>query len=207
MNDMFEVEYDRPGVAGVDEVGRGPLAGEVVAAAVILDPRCTVDGLRDSKKLTAKRREQLAIVIRERAIAWFIASATVAEIDQLNILQASLLAMRRAVEGLAVQPEYVLVDGNHLPRWEYPSEPVVKGDNRVAAIAAASILAKVHRDNSLVELARRYPGYGFDSHKGYPTAQHLRALETLGVTPAHRRSYAPVKKVLAGKTLCNLPNK
>ena len=207
MNDMFEMQYDRPGVAGVDEVGRGPLAGEVVAAAVILDPRCTVEGLRDSKKLTAKRREQLALLIRERAIAWFIASATVAEIDQLNILQASLLAMRRAVEGLAVQPEYVLVDGNHLPLWEYPSEPVVKGDNRVAAIAAASILAKVHRDNSLVELARRYPGYGFDSHKGYPTAQHLRALETLGVTPAHRRSYAPVKKVLAGKTLCNVHNK
>ncbi len=201
MNDMFDMQYDRPGVAGVDEVGRGPLAGEVVAAAVILNPRCTVEGLRDSKKLTAKRREQLALSIRERAIAWFIASATVAEIDQLNILQASLLAMRRAVEGLAVQPEYVLVDGNHLPLWEYPSEPVVKGDNRVAAIAAASILAKVHRDNSLVELARRYPGYGFDSHKGYPTAQHLRALETLGVTPAHRRSYAPVKKALAGKTL------
>jgi len=207
VSDIFEMQYDRPDIAGVDEVGRGPLAGEVVAAAVILDPKRTVDGLRDSKKLTAKRREQLALVIRERAIAWSIASATVAEIDQLNILQASLLAMRRAVESLAVQPEYVLVDGNHLPQWGYPSEPVVKGDNRVAAIAAASILAKVHRDNSLVELARRYPGYGFDSHKGYPTAEHLRALETLGVTPVHRRSYAPVKKVLAGKTLCNVHNK
>ncbi|MCP4843257.1 MAG: ribonuclease HII [Halieaceae bacterium] len=196
------MQCDHPGVAGVDEVGRGPLAGEVVAAAVILDPKRTVEGLRDSKKLTAKRREQLALVIRERATAWFIASASVAEIDQLNILQASLLAMRRAVEGLAVQPEYVLVDGNHLPQWEYASQPVVKGDNRVAAIAAASILAKVHRDNSLVALARRYPGYGFDSHKGYPTVQHLRALQTLGVTPAHRRSFAPVKKVLADKTLC-----
>ena len=202
VDDRFEMQCDHPGVAGVDEVGRGPLAGEVVAAAVILDPKRTVEGLRDSKKLTAKRREQLALVIRERATAWFIASASVAEIDQLNILQASLLAMCRAVEGLAVQPEYVLVDGNHLPQWEYPSQPVVKGDNRVAAIAAASILAKVHRDNSLVALARRYPGYGFDSHKGYPTVQHLRALQTLGVTPAHRRSFAPVKKVLADKTLC-----
>jgi ribonuclease HII len=185
-------------VAGVDEVGRGPLAGDVVAAAVILDPRRPIDGLRDSKKLSEPRREVLARVIREQAVAWSIARATVAEIDSLNILQASLLAMHRAVAALRPQPDYVLVDGNRLPRWPYPSEPVVKGDDRVPAIAAASILAKVQRDAELVALAETYPGYGFASHKGYPTAAHLQALKELGVTPAHRRSFAPVKNLLTG---------
>jgi ribonuclease HII len=198
MQDLFEVDYHGPNLAGVDEVGRGPLAGDVVAAAVILDPQRPVDGLRDSKKLSPRRRLELAGLIRERALAWSVARASVAEIDELNILQASLLAMHRAVQGLAPQPGYVLVDGNRLPRWDYPSESVVKGDDRVPAIAAASILAKVQRDSELIALEDEYPGYGFASHKGYPTAAHLQALQTLGVTPVHRRSFGPVKKILAG---------
>jgi ribonuclease HII len=197
LKDLFEVDYAGSDLAGVDEVGRGPLAGDVVAAAVILDPAFPITGLRDSKKLSAARREELAQVIRERALAWSVARASVAEIDELNILQASLLAMHRAVLGLQPQPGYVLVDGNRLPRWEYASEPVVKGDDRVPAIAAASILAKVQRDSELIALDEQYPGYGFASHKGYPTAAHLQALQDLGVTPQHRRSFAPVKKLLA----------
>lgn len=196
MSDFFAVDQDGRMVAGVDEVGRGPLAGEVVAAAVILDPLRPIEGLRDSKKLSASRREILAPLIRERAMAWAIASASVAEIDELNILQASLLAMHRAVAALDPQPGYVLVDGNRLPRWPYAAQAVVRGDARVEAIAAASILAKVHRDNALLALEAQYPGYGFAAHKGYPTAGHLRALQTLGVTPVHRRSFAPVKKLL-----------
>ncbi len=196
MRDLFQPDYEGPDLAGVDEVGRGPLAGDVVAAAVILDPARPIEGLRDSKKLSEKRRETLAVEIRERALAWCVARATVAEIDELNILQASLLAMHRAVKGLAVQPGFVLVDGNRLPRWEYRAQPVVKGDDRVPAIAAASILAKVQRDAELVALESRYPGYGFASHKGYPTAAHLSALRELGVTPAHRRSFAPVRELL-----------
>ena len=199
MDDLFRPDYDGPGVAGVDEVGRGPLAGDVVAAAVILDPARPVSGLRDSKKLSAARREQLAAQIREQALAWSVARATVAEIDELNILQASLLAMHRAVLALQPQPVYVLVDGNRLPRWDYASEPVVKGDDRVAAIAAASILAKVQRDAELLELDRQYPGYGFARHKGYPTPTHLAALRELGATAVHRRSFAPVKAILQGE--------
>lgn len=198
MKDLFRIDHHGPGLAGVDEVGRGPLAGDVVAAAVILDPARPIAGLRDSKRLSAARREQLALLIRERALAWSVARATVAEIDRINILQASLLAMRRAVEALDPQPDYVLVDGNRLPRWSYASEPVVKGDDRVLAIAAASILAKVQRDRELVELERRYPGYGFAAHKGYPTAAHLEALRSLGVTPVHRRSFGPVRALLQG---------
>ena len=197
MDDLFRPDYCGPGLAGVDEVGRGPLAGDVVAAAVILDPARPIAGLRDSKKLSARRREELAGLIMERALAWSVARATVAEIDQLNILQASLLAMHRAVRALEPQPVYVLVDGNRLPRWEYAAEPVVKGDDRVLAIAAASILAKVQRDRELVELERQYPGYGFAAHKGYPTAAHLEALQTLGVTPVHRRSFGPVRALLS----------
>jgi ribonuclease HII len=196
MDDLFQVSYKGIDIAGVDEVGRGPLAGDVVTAAVILDPSNPVEGLRDSKKLSESRREELAIIIREKAIAWSIARASVAEIDELNILQASLLAMKRAVEALTPQPGYVLVDGNRLPQWSYPSEPVVKGDDRVPAIAAASILAKVQRDNELVALEQKYPGYGFAAHKGYPTAAHLHALQLLGVTPVHRRSYAPVRRII-----------
>ena len=197
MKDLFEVAYAGPNLAGVDEVGRGPLAGDVVAAAVILDPEYPISGLRDSKKLTAARREELAQVIKEHALAWSVARASVAEIDEINILQASLLAMHRAVQGLQPQPGYVLVDGNRLPRWDYASEPVIRGDDRVPAIAAASILAKVQRDSELIALEQQYPGYGFASHKGYPTPAHLQALQELGVTPQHRRSFAPVKKILA----------
>jgi ribonuclease HII len=197
MDDLFTTDFDGPGLAGVDEVGRGPLAGDVVAAAVILDPGRPIDGLRDSKKLSESRRESLAELIRQGAVAWSIGRASVAEIDTMNILQASLLAMHRAVAGLQPQPDYVLVDGNRLPRWAYPSEPVVKGDDRVPAIAAASILAKVQRDAELVALDERYPGYGFAAHKGYPTAAHLQALKELGVSPVHRRSFAPVKKQLS----------
>lgn len=197
MDDLFAVEFDAPGTAGVDEVGRGPLAGDVVAAAVILDPGRPIAGLRDSKKLTPARREALADAIREHALCWSIARATVAEIDELNILQASLLAMRRAVEALSPQPEYVFVDGNRLPRWHYPAQAVVKGDDKVASIAAASILAKVQRDGELIALEQQYPGYGFAGHKGYPTAAHLEALEKLGPCAVHRRSFAPVKKYLS----------
>jgi ribonuclease HII len=196
MNDLLAIDGAAPGVAGVDEVGRGPLAGDVVAAAVILDPAVQIPGLRDSKKLSPRRREALAQQIREQSVAWALGRASVAEIDTLNVLQASLLAMRRAVEALDPQPVSVLVDGNRLPVWSYRADAVIGGDDRVACIAAASILAKVQRDAELIELDARYPGYGFASHKGYPTARHLQALRDLGVTPAHRRSFAPVKKLL-----------
>ena len=183
-------------IAGVDEVGRGPLAGDVVAAAVILSDPAPA-GVTDSKALTAKRRECLADVIRKEAISWALGRASVAEIDELNILEASLLAMRRAVEALSVTPTLVLVDGNRLPRWSFESRAIVKGDLREPAIGAASILAKVQRDGEMQALHDQYPGYGFDQHKGYPTKAHLAALERLGVTPIHRRSFAPVKRLLA----------
>ena len=162
--------------AGVDEVGRGPLAGDVVTAAVILDPEQPIEGLNDSKKLTEKRRDALFDEIQEKALSFCISRCSVAEIDQLNILQASLLAMKRAVEGLKIQPEHVWVDGNKIPQWSYPAEAVVKGDSRVAAISAASILAKVTRDREMVEFDKQYPGYGFAGHKGYPTKVHLAAI-------------------------------
>lgn len=196
-NDIFTCQYRGTLLAGVDEVGRGPLMGDVVTAAVILDPARPIKGLADSKKLTEKKREILFAEIQEKALCWAIARATPDEIDSLNILQASLLAMRRAVEQLVIQPEYVLVDGNRLPRWHYRAEAVVKGDSRVAAISAASILAKVQRDREMLLLDEKYPGYGFADHKGYPTAQHLAALQQLGVTPLHRRSYAPVARLIA----------
>lgn len=182
--------------AGVDEVGRGPLAGDVVAAAVILDPNNPIEGLNDSKKLSEKKRERLFDEIREKSLSYCIARASVAEIDELNILQASLLAMKRAVVGLGTQPEHVLVDGNKLPRWNYRAEAIVQGDGRVPAIGAASILAKVTRDREMVALDAEYPAYGFGGHKGYPTKVHMQALESHGVTPYHRRSYAPVRKLL-----------
>lgn len=182
--------------AGVDEVGRGPLAGDVVAAAVILDPQKPIKGLADSKKLTEKRREALFVEIQKNALSFCIARASVAEIDQLNILQASLLAMKRAVEGLSVVPEHVLVDGNKIPTWSFPAESVVKGDSRVAAISAASILAKVTRDREMVDLDKVYPGYGFAGHKGYPTKVHMQALEKQGPCKAHRVSFGPVKRQL-----------
>ena len=194
--DIFICQYKGLLLAGVDEVGRGPLIGDVVTAAVILDPARPIAGLADSKKLTEKKREALCLEIKEKALCWAIARATPAEIDSLNILQASLLAMKRAVEQLSTQPEYVLVDGNRLPRWHYCAEAVVKGDSRVAAISAASILAKVQRDSEMASLDERYPGYGFAQHKGYPTAKHFAALHKLGITPLHRRSYAPVAAIL-----------
>lgn len=183
-------------LAGVDEVGRGPLAGPVIAAAVILDPERPIKGLKDSKKLSEKRREQLAEVIREHALAWAIGRAEVDEIDRLNILQASLLAMRRAVEGLPLRAEHALVDGNRCPELSCSVEAIVGGDNTVSVISAASILAKVVRDREMVELDQVYPGYGLAKHKGYPTKLHLEALKDLGVTEIHRRSFGPVKKLL-----------
>lgn len=179
--------------AGCDEAGRGPLAGDVVAAAVILDPHNPIDGLDDSKKLTEKKRELLFEEIQIKAKSWCVARASVAEIDRINILQASLLAMHRAVEGLHIQPEHVLVDGNKLPKWRYPAEAVIQGDSRVKAISAASILAKVVRDREMIELDKQYPGYGLAEHKGYPTKFHMSALDRLGVTPIHRTTYAPVR--------------
>lgn len=183
-------------VAGVDEVGRGPLCGAVVTAAVILDPLRPIEGLNDSKKLTEARREELFPIIQERALAWCIARAEVEEIDQLNILHATMLAMQRAVVGLSVRPDRVLVDGNRCPVLPIPSEPVIKGDARVPAIAAASILAKVARDREMCELDLVYPGYGLASHKGYATPFHLQALAELGATIIHRRSFAPVRQAL-----------
>jgi len=179
-------------VAGTDEVGRGPLAGDVVAAAVILDPDNPVAGLNDSKKLSEARRELLFDKIQSMALSWAIARASVAEIDSLNILHASMLAMSRAVAALHVQPEFVYVDGNRCPRWPYRSQAVIKGDGKLASIAAASILAKVTRDRELIALDALFPGYGLAKHKGYPTPQHLQALRELGVTPIHRQSFAPV---------------
>lgn len=183
-------------VAGVDEVGRGPLCGAVVTAAVILDPARPILGLNDSKKLTEARRELLFDEIREKALSWCIARAEVEEIDQLNILHATMLAMQRAVAGLHITPRLALIDGNRCPQLAVPSAAVVKGDSKVPAIAAASILAKVSRDREMQTLDRQYPGYGIAGHKGYPTAVHLEALQRLGPTPVHRRSFGPVRRLL-----------
>ncbi|MCF8155331.1 MAG: ribonuclease HII [Rhodoferax sp.] len=190
--------WDTPGlVAGVDEAGRGPLAGPVVAAAVILDERKPILGLADSKVLTARRREQLFDEIRAKALCCSVAEASVEEIDSINILLATLLAMRRAVEGLRLKPTLVLVDGNRLPTLGMRAEAIVKGDSKVAAISAASILAKVTRDRWCVEMDVQYPQYGFARHKGYGTAEHLLALQTHGACPQHRKTFSPVAKVLA----------
>ena len=185
-------------VCGVDEAGRGPLAGPVYAAAVILDPAHPIAGLADSKKLSEKRRDALALEIRQHAAAWAIASASVEEIDRLNILQATLLAMRRAVESLSLRPQQVLVDGLYCPDTGLPSRAIVQGDSSVPEISAASILAKTARDAAMMELHARYPQYGFDGHKGYPTAAHVAALKRHGVSDAHRRSFRPVRELLTG---------
>ncbi|RMH37937.1 MAG: ribonuclease HII [Gammaproteobacteria bacterium] len=184
-------------VAGVDEVGRGPLAGPVVAAAVILPDPNPIQGLADSKKLSAKRRECLNDEIYTQAISVNIGVASVEEIDAFNILEATMLAMKRAVSALAVQPTHVLVDGNRCPSWRYASTAVVKGDAKYPCISAASIVAKVARDRLMHSLAEKYPGYGFDKNAGYPTPAHLEALRTLGASPVHRKSFAPVKAVLS----------
>jgi len=186
-------------LAGVDEAGRGPLAGPVVAAAVILSASNPIAGLADSKTLSASRREALAGQIRAQAAAWALGMASVEEIDRLNILQATLLAMQRAVQGLGMKPDLVLVDGNRAPRLSCPVRTVVRGDALVKSISAASILAKVARDSILQHLDGQYPGYGFAIHKGYPTAAHQRALETLGPSPVHRRSFGPVRRLLEHK--------
>ena len=186
-------------IAGVDEAGRGPLAGPVVAAAAVLDPRAPIEGLDDSKKLSEAKRCALEFEIKEKALHWAVASASVAEIDALNILQATLLAMQRAVAGLAVIPAGALVDGNKLPRLPCPAEAVVGGDALHAEISAASILAKQERDRRMRVLADAYPQYGFERHKGYPTRAHIEALNRYGVCIHHRRSYAPVRRVMDGK--------
>jgi len=183
-------------IAGVDEVGRGPLVGSVVAAAVVLNPEKPIAGLLDSKKLTATKREALDLIIRERAAAWAIAEATPAEIDEINILHASMLAMQRAVEQLPGHLDLVLVDGNRAPAIAFPCQPIVKGDQHAQCISAASIIAKVARDRAMVELHQQHPEYGFDRHKGYPTAAHRDAIMRHGVLVQHRRSFAPVRVAL-----------
>ena len=183
-------------IAGVDEVGRGPLVGDVVTAAVILDPANPIADLTDSKKLSEKKRDLLFIEIQEKALCFAIGRANPEEIDQLNILHATMLAMQRAIAGLAIQPEFVFIDGNRCPPLNMPCEAIVKGDLRVAEISAASIIAKVTRDREMIELDKRYPEYGFAKHKGYPTKAHFAALEKLGVIPEYRKSFKPVKKVL-----------
>ncbi|MEY0875793.1 ribonuclease HII [Providencia manganoxydans] len=186
-------------IAGVDEVGRGPLVGAVVTAAVILDPNKPIIGLADSKKLTEKKREQLFIEIQEKALCWCIGRAEPEEIDEINILHATMLAMQRAVAGLSITPDFVLVDGNRCPKLSMPSQAVVKGDSLVKEISAASILAKVVRDREMVALDKTYPEYGFGKHKGYPTAYHLEKLAQHGATKFHRTSFAPVRRALAAK--------
>lgn len=183
-------------ICGVDEAGRGPLAGAVFAAAVILDPARPIEGLRDSKKLSETRRNVLAEQIKSSALAWSIAQCSESEIDALNILQASMLAMRRAVEGLKIVPTLALIDGNRCPVMSIRSEAIVKGDDKVPAISAASILAKTARDEALMRLHEQYPHYAFDQHKGYPTALHLDRLRLHGVSPVHRKSYAPVRELI-----------
>jgi ribonuclease HII len=189
-------DYAGEVICGVDEAGRGPLAGPVFAAAVILDPAKPIIGLRDSKKLSPTRRDELALIIQRDALAWSIAQCSAAEIDALNILQATMLAMRRAIEGLSVAPTLALIDGNRCPVTTIRTEAIVKGDDKVIEISAASILAKTARDALLLEMHARYPQYAFDQHKGYPTALHLARLKEHGVTPEHRRSYAPVRELL-----------
>lgn len=196
---LFVVEYGLPDdvICGVDEAGRGPLAGPVFAAAVILDPAFFIAGLRDSKKLSEKRRDALAIEIKAHALSWHIAQCSEAEIDTLNILQATMLAMRRAIDGLSLRPTLALIDGNRCPVMDLRAQAIVQGDDKVAAISAASILAKTARDEALLTLHQQYPQYAFDQHKGYPTALHLQRLRQHGVSPVHRTSYAPVRALLS----------
>ncbi len=193
---QFESEETDCQITGVDEVGRGPLAGPVIAAAVILNKNHGINGLKDSKKLSPSRRENLAEAIQANAVAWALGRAENSEIDKLNRLQATLLAMKRAIESLTMEPEYILVDGLYCPDVCYKTEAVVRGDSIIPAISAASIVAKVARDHEMIALDAVYPGYGFSEHKGYPTPMHLKALEKLGVSPIHRRSFAPVKRCL-----------
>ena len=195
--DLFAPEqFSR--IAGVDEVGRGCLAGPVVAAAVILDPNRPIKGLRDSKKLSAKKRDELAQEIKEKALAWSVAAMGPEVIDKINILQATLEAMKAAVEKLPVEPDFVQVDGNKLPKWKWLSEAVVKGDDKVEWISAASIIAKTTRDGYMCKIAELYPQYGFEHHVGYGTAEHIKALKAYGPTPIHRKTFAPVRELIDG---------
>lgn len=195
--DLFAPEqFSR--IAGVDEVGRGCLAGPVVVAAVILDPNRPIKGLRDSKKLSAKKRDELAQEIKEKALAWSVAAMGPEVIDKINILQATLEAMKVAVEKLPVEPDFVQVDGNKLPKWKWLSEAVVKGDDKVEWISAASIIAKTTRDAYMCKMAELYPQYGFEHHVGYGTAEHIKALKAYGPTPIHRKTFAPVREVIDG---------
>ena len=194
INDLEVNETDL--VAGVDEVGRGPLAGPVVAAAVILDPKKPIDGLCDSKKMSANRRLEMSDKIKSNSLAWSLGRAEAKEIDEINILQASLLAMKRAIELLNIEPDIVLVDGNYTPSINFKKKAIVKGDSLVPVISAASIIAKVERDNEMIALDKVYPGYGFSSHKGYPTKQHIESLKRLGITDIHRITFSPVSKYL-----------
>ena len=195
--DLFAPEqFSR--IAGVDEVGRGSLAGPVVVAAVILDPNRPIKGLRDSKKLSAKKREELAEEIKEKALAWSVAAMGPEVIDKINILQATLEAMKAAVEKLPVEPDFVQVDGNKLPKWKWLSEAIVKGDDKVEWISAASIIAKTTRDAYMCKIAKLYPQYGFEHHVGYGTAEHIKALKAYGPTPIHRKTFAPVREVING---------
>jgi ribonuclease HII len=187
-------------IAGVDEVGRGPLVGDVVTAAVILDPDNPIDGLADSKKLSEKKRQFLSEQIKQHALAWSIGRASPQDIDELNILHATMLAMKRAVEGLSIQPDFVRVDGNRIPNWHYKAEAVVKGDSKFAEISAASIIAKVERDNDMLLLDQAHPEFGFAKHKGYPTKAHFAAIDDHGVLPYHRRSFAPVRRAIEKNT-------
>lgn len=204
-NPLFEIAGTI--ICGVDEAGRGPLAGPVFAAAVVLDPARPISGLRDSKKLSEARRDQLAFEIKSQAMAWAIAQCSEEEIDKLNILQATLLAMRRAIEGLSIVPALALIDGNRCPVCTVRTEAIVRGDDKVPAISAASILAKTARDAALMDLHRQYPQYAFDQHKGYPTPLHLERLRLHGVSPVHRKTYAPVRALVErAPVLHNVPN-
>ena len=194
--DILSIKYENLLLAGVDEVGRGPLAGDVIAAAVILDPKVTILGLADSKKISEKKRQKLAIDVRDKSLCWSIARSTIEEIDLYNILEATMMAMKRAVDGLKIIPEHVLVDGNRLPSWHYSSESIVNGDDNVSSISAASIIAKVYRDKEMCELDNLYPGYDFFSHKGYGTKKHLEAIKRLGPSAVHRKSFEPVKSMI-----------
>lgn len=206
MNDWQDVLARGIPVVGVDEVGRGPLAGPVVAAAVVLDNTKQISGITDSKKLSSKKREHLSAEIKATAIGWSLGRCEFDEIDDLNIFQATMVAMRRAVDGLCMDPQFILVDGKHCPQWQWPCLPVISGDTKVAAISAASILAKVDRDNEMLEMHERYPDYGFDRNKGYPTAEHLRALQRVGICPIHRRSFGPVKRIIEQNQLGRAAN-
>lgn len=198
MQSEIEIHYSGYLLAGVDEAGRGPLAGPVIAAAVILDPARPIKGINDSKKLSESKREELAIAIREQAISWAVGRADVAEIDELNILHATMLAMSRAINGLSPAAEHALIDGNRCPVLQCTSQAIVKGDQRVISIGAASIIAKVTRDHEMLVLHEKYPEYGFNQHKGYGTKIHMEALQKFGATVIHRRSFSPVRRVLEG---------